>query len=101
MTRQKILEFLIEFFKSKDAVDINLPDDEIAKLILPDLPIFKHSMTIDPNLKKEDLYQDLKLALKELFPDPEQPPATSPDDWTIFNDRITIGELAGNIFDHT
>ena len=99
MTAQDVLKLLIKFFKSKDAVDINLSDEEIAALFLPKLPIFQHSMTNDPNLKKEDMFQDMVKALKELFPDPDQPPCTSPNDWTIFNQEITIKDLSENIFD--
>ncbi len=99
MTSDDVLNCLIKFFKSKDAVDIKMSDKEISALHLPKLPIFEHSMTDDPNLKKEDLYQDMIEALKELFPDPSQPPCTSPNDWTIFDQDISIKQLAENIFD--
>jgi|GEM_PF-5967215 len=100
MNSEDVLKCLIKFFKSKDAVDINLKDDKIAGLHLPKLQIFEHSMANDPNLKKEDLYQDMIEALKELFPDPSQPPCTSPNDWTIFDQDITISQLADNIIEY-
>ncbi len=99
MNSDDVLKCLLKFFKSKDAVDPNLTDKEIADLHLPKLPIFSHSMTNDPNLKKEDIYHDMIEALKELFPDPSQPPCTSPSDRTIFDQDITISQLADNIFE--
>ena len=52
MNSQDVLDKLIELFKLKKCFDINLTDDEIADLKLSELPIFSHSMTNDPNLKK-------------------------------------------------
>jgi len=101
MNQEDVLKQLIKFFKSKNAVDISLEDNEIAELHLPTLPIFEHSLADDPNLKKEDLYQDMINKLKELFPDPSQPPCTSPNDWTIFNQDISISQLSDNIWDCT
>ena len=98
MNPQDVLNKLIKFFKSRNAVDKNLSDNKIAELHLPALPIFANSMTLDPNLKKEDLYQDMIEALKELFSDPLQPPCTSPNNWTIFDQDISISQLAENIF---
>ena len=102
INNDQVLNVLVDFFKSANVIDPNLTDvNEIAKIKLNDLKFFKNKPDQDPTLKFEDLYTGMIDKLGELFTDPDQPPTTSPNDYTVFDKVSTFADLAGNILDCT
>lgn len=99
MTKEEVLNALIEFLRDYDAVDHTYSDVKIAQTKLPDLDIFKHSLPDDLEFKKKDLFQKMVKKLKEITRGVE--PYLSPYDETIFDRDITIETLAEEIAEFT
>ncbi len=97
MTKDDVLNTLIQSFKDLNAVDKNLSDAEIAQIKLPDIDLFKHEMERDKDVKKEFTFKQIMKDLKELYGGEE--PVLSPHDPTIFDRPITIDTFASEIFD--
>lgn len=97
MTKDEVLNTLIQNFKDLNAVDKNLSDVEIAQIKLPDIDLFKHEMARDKDGKKEFTFKQIMKDLKELYDGEE--PVLSPHDPTIFDRGITIDAFASEIFD--
>lgn len=101
VTMETILKVLADLFKSNNIIDPHLSDTgEIEKLKIKELEYFQHNPVNDPTIKLEDLFQDMIDKLQPLFPS-DQPPTTSPNDYTVFNEVETIGDLADNILGNT
>lgn len=100
MTKDEVLQTLIKLFKSKNAVDPNLSDREIAQIKLTGLAWFGHDLGLDPDFKKEVLFKMTENALKNAHPKNVNP-VISPQDESVFDKDITIDQLADEIAEDT
>jgi len=99
MTKEEVQRFLIDFFKGVGAVDRNLSDEEIARIKLTDLSWFDQLLDLDPDFKKEALFDLVVRAFERIFDGCE--PAIVPFDGGVFDREIAISELAKEIADNT
>ena len=100
MSKEEVLQVLLELFREVNAIDPNLTDDEAAEIKLKDLAWFDMTLDGDEDFKKEDLYNRIFNLLKDRHPN-HIPPEMSPQHYSIFEENITIGELDEQIAENT
>ena len=93
MSKEEVLQVLLELFREVNAIDPNLTDEEAAEIKLKDLAWFDMTLDGDEDFKKEDLYNLMCDRLKDRHPN-HIPPEMAPQHYSIFEENITIGDLA-------
>lgn len=92
MTEADVLDKVISILRDVNAVEPSSSDEEIAEIKLPDLPFFE----MQHEDRKELLHQYIVTGLADLYGGTK--PNTSPDDGSVFDLRITVAQLAHEIW---
>lgn len=92
MTEEDVLNRVISILREVNAVEPGSTDEEVAGMLLPDLPFFE----MEHEDRKDLLHKYIVKGLADLYGG--RKPSTSPNSGALFDRGISVGGLAAEIY---